>query len=63
MTEEGLLFKQAEEAMQKAADGVVEEAIRTGGKVVVFENGLLRCVSADKLRPTENGNKKTPHNN
>ena len=52
MTKEELLFKQAEEAMQKAADGVVEEARRTGGEVVVWENGAVRHIPASQLPPT-----------
>jgi hypothetical protein len=46
-----LLFEQAEKAMQEAADGVAEEARRTGGVVVVWENGAIRHLTADQLPP------------
>jgi hypothetical protein len=51
MTYDELLFEQAEKAMQEAADGVVEEARRTGGCVVVWENGEVRRLSGDQLPP------------
>jgi hypothetical protein len=49
--EDRLLFEQAEKAMQEAADGVVEEARRTNGVVVVWENGAVRHIRADELPP------------
>jgi hypothetical protein len=53
MTEEELLFRQAEQAMQEAADRVVEEARRTHGTVVVWEDGAVRHIPADQLPPTK----------
>jgi hypothetical protein len=53
MTEAELLFQQAEKAMQEAADGVVEEARRTHGVVVVWENGAVRRIPADQLPPAK----------
>lgn len=52
MTEEELLFQQAEKAMQEAADRVVEEARRTNNSVVVWENGAVRHITPDQLPPT-----------
>ena len=51
MTKEELLFEQAEKAMQDAADRVVEEARRTHGEVVVWEDGAVRHIPADQLPP------------
>ncbi len=59
MTKEELLFKQAEEAMQDAADHVVEEARRTGGSVVVWENGAVRHIPASELPPAKGRNRDT----
>jgi thymidine phosphorylase len=53
MTKEQLLFEQAEKAMQAAADGVVEEARRTHGTIVVWENGAVRHIRADELPEKE----------
>jgi len=53
MTEAELFFEQAEKAMQEAADGVVEEARRTHGVVVVWENGEVRRIPADELPPVK----------
>jgi hypothetical protein len=53
MTEEQLLFAQAEKAMQEAADRVVEEAQRTHDTVVVWEEGAVRHVPADQLPPVK----------
>lgn len=52
MTKTELLFEQAAKAIQEAADGVVEEARRTGGEVVVWENGAIRHIPASQLPPT-----------
>jgi hypothetical protein len=49
MTEAEILFAQAEKAIQEAADRVVEEARRTHGSVVVWENGAVRRIPADEL--------------
>jgi hypothetical protein len=46
------LFQKAAKAMQEAADGVVEEARRTGGEVVVWEDGAIRHIPASQLPPT-----------
>jgi hypothetical protein len=51
MTETESLFEKAKKAMQEAADGVVEEARRTNGIVVVWENGAVRRIPADQLPP------------
>jgi hypothetical protein len=53
MTREQLLLEQMEKAMQDAADGVVEEAKRTHGTVVVWENGAVRHIPADELPETK----------
>ena len=45
------LCENAQKAMQEAADGVVEEARRTGGAVVVWENGAIRYLRGDDLPP------------
>jgi hypothetical protein len=45
------LHRNAKKAMQEAADGVAEEARRTGGVVVVWENGAIRHMTADQLPP------------
>ena len=55
MTEAETLFAQAEKAMQEAADRVVEEARRTHGSVVVWENGAVRHIPADELPASEAG--------
>jgi hypothetical protein len=59
MTKADLLFEEAERAMQEAADKVVEEARRTHGVVVVWENGAVRRIPADQLPPAGNLQKKT----
>jgi hypothetical protein len=51
MTEEEVLFSQAKQAMQDAADHVIEEARRTNGEVVVWENGAVRHIPASELPP------------
>jgi hypothetical protein len=51
MTRTELLFEQAKKAMQEAADGVADEARRTGGEVVVWEDGAIRHIPADQLSP------------
>ena len=38
-------------ALQKAADGVAEEARRTHGSVIVWENGAVREIPWDQLPP------------
>jgi hypothetical protein len=43
------LCKNAEKALQEAADGVVEEAIRTHGSVIVWENGAVREIFWNEL--------------
>jgi hypothetical protein len=53
MTEEQVLFEQAEKAMQDAADRVVEEARRTNSEVVVWENGAVRHIPASELPPAK----------
>jgi|WetSurMetagenome_2_1015567.scaffolds.fasta_scaffold595587_2 hypothetical protein len=53
MTETEVLFENARKAMQEAADGVVEEARRTNGVVVVWENGAVRRIPADQLPPAD----------
>lgn len=53
MTDAEILFAQAERAMQDAADRVVEEARRTHGSVVVWENGAVRRIPADQLPASE----------
>ncbi len=53
MSEEELLLQNAEKAMQEAADRAVEEARRTHGAVVVWENGAVRRIPADQLLPRE----------
>jgi hypothetical protein len=53
VTEEQLLFQQAEKAMQDAADRVAEEARRTNGTVVVWEDGQVKHIPADQLPPTK----------
>ena len=52
MTKTELLFEQAKKAMQEAADGVAAEARRTGGEVVVWEDGAIRHIPASQLPPT-----------
>ena len=58
MTEAEELFEHAEKAMQEAADGVVEEARRTNGVVVVWEDGAVRRIPADQLPPADNSQEK-----
>ena len=53
MTKADLLFEEAERAMQEAADKVVEEARRTNGTLVVWENGAVRHIRGDELPPAE----------
>jgi hypothetical protein len=53
MTDAQVLFEQAAKAMQEAADKVVEDARRTHGTVVVWENGAVRHIPADQLPPTK----------
>jgi hypothetical protein len=45
------LHRNTEKALQEAADGVAEEARRTGGEVVVWEDGAIRYITADQLPP------------
>ena len=52
-SEAELIFQQADRALQDAADRVVEEARRTNGEVVVWENGAVRHIPADQLPPTK----------
>lgn len=52
MTKTELLFEQAKMAMQEAADGVADEARRTGGEVVVWQDGAIRHIPASQLLPT-----------
>ncbi len=51
MTEEELLIQQARDALQDAADRVVEEARRNHDSVVVWENGAVRHIPAEELPP------------
>jgi hypothetical protein len=47
------LWRLAEKAMQQAVKGVIEEARRTNGVLVVWENGAVRHISAAELPPTD----------
>jgi hypothetical protein len=49
------LGQKAERALQEAVNGVVEEARRTHGSVVVWENGSVRRIPADQLPASEAG--------
>ena len=51
--EEQSLSQQALTALQEAVDEVVEEARRTHGTVVVWEDGAVRHIPADQLPPTK----------
>ncbi len=51
MTDEKSLLQQAEKAMQDAVRRVIEEARRTHGTVVVWEQGAVREIPADQLPP------------
>ena len=51
--EEEPLWRLAEKAMQQAVKGIIEEARRTHGVLVVWENGAVRHLSADELPPDE----------
>jgi hypothetical protein len=46
------LGHRAETALREAVEGVVEEARRTHGVVVVWENGAVRRIPSDQLPPT-----------
>jgi hypothetical protein len=45
------LGERAEAALREAARGVVEEARRTHGVVVVWKDGAVRRLPADELPP------------
>jgi hypothetical protein len=47
--EEQSLGQQAETALKEAVKKVVEEARRTGGTLVVWQNGAVAEVPADQL--------------
>ncbi len=49
--QEESLGQRAETALREAVRGVVEEARRTHGVVVVWENGAVRRIPADQLPP------------
>jgi hypothetical protein len=51
--EDRVLFEQAERALREAVNGVVDEARRTNGEVVVWENGAVRRIPADQLPPAK----------
>ena len=51
MTDEKSLLQQAEKALQDAVQRVIEEARRTHGTVVVWEQGAVREIPADQLPP------------
>jgi hypothetical protein len=51
MTEDEILSQQAEQALQDAANRVVDEARRTHGSVIVWENGAVREIPWDQLPP------------
>ena len=53
MTDEQRLLDQAEKPMQEAADRVVENARKTDGTVVVWEDGAVRRIPADQLPETK----------
>ena len=54
------LGRLALEAMQAAADGVVEEARRTHGTVVIWEDGAVRHIPADQLPQTRYSGQPSP---
>jgi hypothetical protein len=62
-TEFERLCRQAAKAMQEAADHVVEEARRTNGMVVVWEDGAVRHIPADQLPTTKPLPPECPHPN
>jgi hypothetical protein len=47
------LGEPAEAALREAARGVVEEARRTHGVVVVWKDGTVRRIPADQLPPAK----------
>ncbi len=55
--EEQSLGQQAEKALQEAVKGVVEEARRTNGEVVVWEDGAVRHIPANELPPAKGSNR------
>lgn len=56
MTEQESLLHQAEKALRDAVQKVVEEARRTHGTIVVWENGAVREIPADQLPPAAEQN-------
>ena len=50
--EEETVAQQAEYALQEAARKVAREARRTGGTVVVWQQGAVVEIPADQLPPT-----------
>jgi hypothetical protein len=47
------LHKLAERALQEAVNKVIEEARRTDGTLVVWEDGAVKHIRARDLPPTE----------
>ena len=52
------LGQRAETALREAVKEVVDEARRTNGVVVVWEDGAVRRIPADQLPPADNSQKK-----
>jgi len=48
-SEDQSLGRKAEKALQEAVDKVVEDARRTNGTLVVWEDGAVRHITADQL--------------
>ena len=51
-SEEPSLGQEVEKALQAAVKGVIDEARRTNGEVVVWEDGAVRHVPANELPST-----------
>ncbi len=47
------LTRQAEAAFRKASETVVRQARQTGTPILIWEDGQIRQVSADRLETTE----------
>lgn len=56
--DEQSLGQQAEEALQDAVEGVIEEARRNNGEVIVWENGAVRRILAGELPPSPSPKRK-----
>lgn len=52
-SEEQSLTQRAEMALQEAVNKVIEDARRTNGTLVVWEDGAVRHIPADQLPPTK----------